>query len=202
MALQPSTQSWRVICVRAGILRSSTSVSFSGLATSPSTCSAQSANAFAASAWYPASFGIDVPLLRNCGERSASENSCAMDLRGLMRCCAPLLSDSPTARTLGNHSVRDRRSQPAVTSAANPAAARSTNRRRSFGLFMTRLGLHAITARDHRAQVVPEARDDDLEHMDQNERDEDPRRHEMQRARRLPAAEEIYPVRNQRIEPR
>src|SRR5258708_28863637 len=166
IALHPSTQSWRVICVRLGISRSRASVSFKGCCTSPSICSTHSAKLPAARAWYCASPGLEVPLLRNCGDRSASENSCAIDFRDAIKCCARLPSGSPTLRILGNQSVLDSLSHPAINSAPAPPATRKMNRRRSFRFCMATLHLDAIESRDHRAQVVPKPGDDHFEHVD------------------------------------
>ena len=51
MQLQPSTQSWRVIWVRAGSAFSSSRLSDSGRSTRPSTTSFQSAKPLATIAW-------------------------------------------------------------------------------------------------------------------------------------------------------
>src|ERR1044071_5575976 len=105
----------------------------------------------------------------------------------------PWLSGSTESRTLGNHSVRERLSQPASATADAAAAARPRNARlprrlRNLnGLFMG--GLDTVAAGDHRSQVVPQSRYDHLEHVDEHERDQQPRDDEMDRARRLPAAD-------------
>jgi hypothetical protein len=75
IALQPSTQSWRVICVRAGMARSSASESDSGVATSPSTASRQLTKS--STAWRAQSSlrGRVLPLVRKSGDMSASAYS-------------------------------------------------------------------------------------------------------------------------------
>ncbi len=68
MQLQPSTQSWRVIWVRAGNPRRSARLSDSGVCTSPSTVSLKSANFLAARARKSLSGGSMVPFGLNHGE--------------------------------------------------------------------------------------------------------------------------------------
>ena len=71
IALQPSTQSWRVICVRAGIACSSASEQVSGAATSPSTRSRQSAKPVCGMRGAsPPSSALVLPLVRNTGDIS------------------------------------------------------------------------------------------------------------------------------------
>src|SRR5258706_6854359 len=201
IALQPSTQSWRVICVRAGIARSCASVSLIGFSTRPSTCRDQSAKWVAASAWYSGLFGLAVPLLRKVGERSFSKNSGAMALRDVTGCCGALVSFSVEPSILGNHSLLDSRSQPARKSVPVAPVMRSRKLRRSFRVGMRSLQGDAIPARDHRSQVVPEPGDDHFEYVDQDEADQEPCGDEVKRARRLPAAEEIHPARHDRVRP-
>src|SRR3954471_12411439 len=124
IALQPSTQSWRVICVRGGSARNCASENCIGVFTRPSTFSAQFLKSLRASAWYTGFCGLLVPLLRNFGDRSASVNSCAIDLRGSSALCAALLALSPADRIFGNHSVSLSRSQPVSSRAEKPPSAR------------------------------------------------------------------------------
>jgi hypothetical protein len=58
ITLQPSTQSWRVICVREGIACSSARLYCAGRATSPPTFSRQSAKRSASSCRYRRLSGI------------------------------------------------------------------------------------------------------------------------------------------------
>src|SRR5439155_21534543 len=135
-------------------------------------------------------------------DKSAGVNSCAMALRPATRCSANELAFSPAPRICGNQSDFDSRSQPASANAPAAASVRAKKRRRAGSVFfMRRLLRHAITAGNHRAQVVPETGDNDFENMDPYECDDEPRSDEMQRSRRLAAAEQADPARNDRIRP-
>lgn len=73
--------------------------------------------------------GIAVPLLRNVGDRSAGENSCAIALRPTsFAACSE--SGSATPSTFGNHSEVESLWQPASVAAAIAPAARARKRRR------------------------------------------------------------------------
>src|SRR5512143_1259494 len=119
-----------------------------------------------------------------------------MALRGSSSRCVPNVSLSALPRISANHSLRDSRSHPDSSSALLAASVRSRKRRRLFSwLYMCVLFIgDPVAARYHRTQVVPEAADDDLEHMDENEPHQQPRHDKVNRARRLPAAKHIDPA--------
>ena len=115
--------------------------------------------------------GLAVPLLRNCGERSDSANSCAIALRAAMACAARRFNRSARPSTLGNHSLLRQ-----AVAAGQEQCRRSRGgtrdkaaARRGDAHSWTGLRCHAIAAGDHRPQVVPESGDDHLEHVDQHE---------------------------------
>src|SRR5262245_7461583 len=96
----------------------------------------------------------------------------------------------------GNQAVRDSRSQPASKAEPQTANARSRNfRRAGLSDFIATLRcVYPITAGNHRAQMVPEAADDDFEYMDQNKGHQYPCHQKMDGAPRLPPAKQIDPA--------
>ncbi len=96
MQLQPSTQSWRVIWVRAGRARRSARLSDSGVWTSPSTVSLKSENVFAARLRNARSGGSMVPFGLNQGEIIEAGNSRASVAGDISRRWTYWLASSPT----------------------------------------------------------------------------------------------------------
>src|SRR5262245_20804310 len=152
---------------------------------------------------YCGSAGIDVPLLRNSGERSASVNSCAIARRDATRCWAAWVSRSPVPSTLGNQSELDRASQPENAKALALPKARARKRRRdsSTRFFIDGLPIDAVAPGDHRTHVIPESACNYLEDVDRHEPDQKPNDNEVDRPCSLPAAKHIDPARNDRVQP-
>src|SRR5215475_3015339 len=102
-----------------------------------------------------------------------------------MRCCATPESFSPASNILGNHSVRDKASQPERASAkvAPKPRARKRLRESSARVFIGNLRIDAITLGDHRAQMIPETADDHLEDVSEDEGDQKPRDDEVDGSR-------------------
>src|SRR5450755_2944222 len=134
---------------------------------------------------------------------SAALNSCAIDRRGLTRCCAARLARSPTPRTFGNHALRDAASQPASNAAA-PALSMRWRKRRRDGSLSTigMLLLNDIASRDHRAQIIDDTADCDLKYVHEHKGNQGPRGKEMQSSRGLASADDVDPARDYGIEAR
>ncbi len=127
IALQPSTQSWRVICVRDGSARSSASEKLARRVDEAADVERVVGEAVGQPARRTASVsGCVGAVAAKRRRRSASANSCAIALRAAtsVRGSASF-SGSTESSTLGNHSVCDSCSQPASASVAAAAAARA-----------------------------------------------------------------------------
>ena len=160
MQLQPSTQSWRVICVRDGSARSSASENAAGFSTRPPTFSCQSAKPFCAQRDV-----VGVVAARACRWRgipattSASVNSCASAVRGATAAARARLRLLALFSMSRSHVVCDSRSQPVSSAepAAGDRAAQQMRRSRwraasalglaSWPASSRRLGRHACTSR-------------------------------------------------------
>src|SRR5690348_13164651 len=119
---------------------------------------------------------------------SASVYSRASAAWGASTRCTECESVSALASTFGAHSVCDNWSQPASRPAPIAVSALRRKRRRSVLIVVL---VDRVTAGDDRAQLVACAAHQHLEDVDQEEGDETPRQDEMDRACRLPAADQV-----------
>src|SRR5262245_2015875 len=134
IALQPSTQSWRVIWVRAGIALIAGSPNPSFRSTRPAISSFQSAQLFAAPARYSSVIGGGLPLGLKYRDMSFSANSCArafLPARKRSRRRLTPSTDSSTDRTSWFCCSRLKNpSQPASPTNPTPWSAPASTRRR------------------------------------------------------------------------
>ena len=112
MALQPSTQSWRVICVRAGSSLSAASDQLLGVFTNPTTSSVHSAKSCATCSAYCSVPGSVLPFAGKTVEMSASPYSLASASRGVTTRCTASVNHSVLLRMSGNQLLCVRLSQP------------------------------------------------------------------------------------------
>ena len=204
IALQPSTQSCRVICVRLRQRAQFGERESPRLRDQPADFERVIGEAVRRAAPRTAALsGSAVPLLRKVGDKSAAANSCAIALRpatsfatALVQLLGRFRAPSETIRFATGGRSRRAPSAPSGRERArrNGAGVAHDQLRSAMLTHGAASARHAIAAGDHRAQVVPESGDDHLEHVDQHERDQQPRDDEMDRARRLASAEPVDPA--------
>src|SRR5689334_3909319 len=202
MALHPSTQSWRVICVLEGISRIDASEKRLGAATSPSIARFQLANCCCTICAYSSVPGSLLPFAGKTAEISRSAYSCAKAFFGVSARCTRSVSASVWPKRFLNQSLRVKLSQAdRAISPAVPAAA-FNKRRRPRALGAIAGSLDDKPPGDHRAHIIGESGDHDLYDVDDDEPDKGKACQEVDRPRALPAAEQMKQPGNGRIDRR
>src|SRR6476659_9293561 len=205
ITLHPSTQSWRVICVRVGIARKASSENSSGRSTSPAICNRYPANPPAFIARYSGVCGLVEPLGRNTGEIIDSGNSAARRWPVSARWMR-WLSGSATLSTSTKRPLLDNAPQPVSNAAPVPAIAARSKRRRAIWMssvivrsHISEVFPHAETPGDHRSHFVDRACVNDHDHVYERKQHEQRHDDEMQAARSLASTDELQPAAEHRI---